>query len=52
MDRLEQWVKQDRKWLRKQRISHAEYQKSIAKTDEDKQFWQQVIEVNQVNSSK
>ena len=45
-DKIEAYLKQDRQWLRHQRIGHAEYQKKTAKTDDDRRFWHAIIKRN------
>ena len=45
-DRLIEYLKSDRQWTRRCRIAHAKYQKSAATTDDDRHFWQLVIEAN------
>lgn len=45
-DRIEAYLASDRQWPRHLRIQHAEYQRSIAKTEDDKRFWSAIIKRN------
>ena len=45
--RLQAYLLQDRQWTRPCRIAHANYQVSVAKDQDDKDFWQAVIEANE-----
>lgn len=43
-----QFLKEDRQWLRTQRLMHAKHQKKKAESRADKTFWQYVIEMNAI----
>ncbi len=45
-DRVEAFLLSDRQWPRPLRIQHAEYQRKISKTDEERRFWNAVIKRN------
>jgi hypothetical protein len=45
-DRIDDYCRSDRQWPRALRVAHAEYQKTIAKTDEQRRFWNAVIKRN------
>lgn len=46
MDRLEEYLLNDRQWLRRDRIDHARYQLRNAQTEEDRKFYLEVIKAN------
>lgn len=39
--------KENRQWLRKCRIQHAEYRLIKSETEEERNFWQRVIDMNE-----
>ena len=43
---VKEWLLQDRQWLREHRLQHARYKLSQSVTENDKNFWRQVIEAN------
>lgn len=45
--KVDAFLKGDRQWLRVQRIAHALQQRSVARTAEDRWFWQQILDANQ-----
>jgi hypothetical protein len=45
-DMVEEHLKMDRQWSRHQRIQHAEHQRKIAKTDDERRFWNAIIKRN------
>lgn len=43
---LRDYIIEDRQWKREYRINHARYMLSKAVTEQDKQFWRDVIDTN------
>ncbi len=44
-ERIEAYLKEPREWQTHCRFQHAQYQAKIAKTDEDRKFWQAIGEI-------
>jgi len=44
---VREYLKNDRQWLRLQRINHAKYQLTKATTEQACQFWKDVISANE-----
>ena len=53
-NRLEEYLKSDRQWLRPQRLDHAKYMlRHTATTDtEEYEFWREVIKANSLTVEK
>ena len=45
-EKVDAYCKSDRQWMREQRIQHAEYQKTLCKTDDERRFWNAVLKRN------
>ena len=45
-DMVEEHLKMDRSWSKPCRIQHAEYRRKIAKTDDERRFWNAIIKRN------
>lgn len=43
---VDAYVLADRQWPRHLRIQHAEYQRTVAKNDEERRFWRAVLQRN------
>lgn len=43
---VKEYLKNDRQWLRQQRLDHAKYQLRKATDPKEKSFWKQVIDAN------
>lgn len=43
---LQDYLRNDRQWMRSCRIAHANYQLGHAKTDDERRFWLAVLEAN------
>ncbi len=42
-NKIEAYCKSERQWPRWMRIQHAEYRKKLARSDEDRRFWNAVL---------
>jgi len=49
---LQEWLEEDRQWLRIHRIAHAKAMFRKAESSEDKQFWGAVVKANAVTSEE
>jgi hypothetical protein len=49
---VREYLKQDRQWLRPQRINHAKYELERASNEQERQFWKDVISANEDENAR